>query len=371
MENNSGGISLLIVEDEKIIRNGLVRHLPWKELGIAEIRAVQNAAEAFAVFSEFRPEIVLSDIQMPGINGVDMCRRLSEGYPGIQIIFLTGYVEKEYLKAAIALNAVSYIEKPIVLPEVKKAVRQAVENLTRERMSRQAVLHQILLKREKAENYPMELSWGQIFLLHLQKEEDVPAAMKLAGSLRISETPDREVRMMDQTDARTVVFLAGVTEGTGTVAAEDIAKKFLCQEKHWQGGWFVASGNPICGLGEAPGAFCEAESAMKCLSYLGWNQWADPSGEQTEYRVDAWGKNLLEKFRQSILNRNVGEAQKQQEEFYAELIRRRVIVGSSVRYMAEEFRRVLEKNTAAGKNFGGGYKREFRYRTCGNPGRTV
>ena len=93
----------MIVEDESIIRNGLVKHIKWESLGINELRVAANTQEALAICESYVPDIVVSDISMPGENGIVLCRKLRQLFPEIEIIFVTGYAVKEYLKAAIDL----------------------------------------------------------------------------------------------------------------------------------------------------------------------------------------------------------------------------------------------------------------------------
>lgn len=82
-------MKLIVVEDEKIIRTGLLKHVPWQRLGVSEVEAAANGEEALAKTENFRPDIVLSDIRMPGMSGVDLCRKLREKFPEIEIIFST------------------------------------------------------------------------------------------------------------------------------------------------------------------------------------------------------------------------------------------------------------------------------------------
>lgn len=119
-------LQLLIVDDESATRNGLLRHIDWKSLGIEMIQTAGSAQEALALCENFRPDIVLSDIRMRGMNGVEMCGVLQERFPDLQIIFISGYSDKEYLKAAIALRAVDYVEKPINAAALRETVARAV-----------------------------------------------------------------------------------------------------------------------------------------------------------------------------------------------------------------------------------------------------
>ena len=119
-------IKLLIVDDERTIRNGLARHMDWEKLGIGMVESAESAQEAFALCERLRPDIVLSDIRMRGMGGVEMCTEIHARYPECQIIFVSGYADKAYLKAAISLGAVDYIEKPVRPELLAAAVRKAI-----------------------------------------------------------------------------------------------------------------------------------------------------------------------------------------------------------------------------------------------------
>lgn len=117
-------MKVLIVEDEKIIRNGLMTHPRWEKWGVDEVREASNADEALNILLSYEADIVCTDIRMPGMNGLQMCRIIKEKYPDIQFIILTGYDEKDYLKQAIEIGVVNYLEKPISILELKKAVEK-------------------------------------------------------------------------------------------------------------------------------------------------------------------------------------------------------------------------------------------------------
>ncbi len=119
-------IKLLIVDDERTIRNGLARHMDWEKLGIGMVESAGSAEEAFAQCEKIRPDILLSDIRMRGMGGVEMCTQIHAQYPECQIIFVSGYADKEYLKAAISLGAVDYIEKPVRPELLAAAVKKAL-----------------------------------------------------------------------------------------------------------------------------------------------------------------------------------------------------------------------------------------------------
>ena len=119
-------MKLLIVEDEKAIREGLLDLLPWEELGIREIRAEDNGERGLAAARSFAPDIVLADIRMPRMSGLAMAERILGLFPKTQIILMSAFAELEYYRAAIRLHAVDYVEKPIDRERLLSAVRTAV-----------------------------------------------------------------------------------------------------------------------------------------------------------------------------------------------------------------------------------------------------
>ncbi|MBP3966562.1 response regulator transcription factor [Paenibacillus lignilyticus] len=119
-------IKLLVVEDETVTRKGLMKHIKWNELGVDVVEEAKDGVEGLEVARRMHPDIVVSDIRMPGMNGIEFTASLREEFPACKIIYMSGYSDKEYLKAAIRIHAVSYVEKPIVIEELQEVIRKAV-----------------------------------------------------------------------------------------------------------------------------------------------------------------------------------------------------------------------------------------------------
>ncbi len=118
-------MKLLIVDDEKITRDGLMHRIDWKALGIDSVACADDGIHGMETALAFQPDILLSDVRMPRMTGIEMAEKLQSMNPQLSIIFMSGYSDKEYLKAAIKLKAVSYVEKPIDTAEISEAVSQA------------------------------------------------------------------------------------------------------------------------------------------------------------------------------------------------------------------------------------------------------
>ncbi|NBD26919.1 helix-turn-helix domain-containing protein [Paenibacillus glycinis] len=120
-------LKLLIVDDEKRTRDGLKMCLPWQSYGIGEIREADDGHTALALALAYKPDIILSDIRMPTVTGIDLARKAQAELPHCKFVFISGYSDKEYLKAAIQLKAIRYIEKPISVKELEECIASLTE----------------------------------------------------------------------------------------------------------------------------------------------------------------------------------------------------------------------------------------------------
>ncbi len=120
-------MKILIADDEQYTREGLIESIAWERLRIDEIMQASNGLEAIQIAKWFHPDIVLTDIRMPKKDGIAFATELMEQNPDSQIIFMSGYMEVEYLKSAIKLSVVDYIEKPMEISVVEAAIEKAVK----------------------------------------------------------------------------------------------------------------------------------------------------------------------------------------------------------------------------------------------------
>lgn len=118
-------MKLLIVDDEELTRTGVISSIDWQSIGIREVLQADDGINGIEVARVHRPDIVLCDVRMPRLDGIAMLEQLEEILPDIVPVFMSGYSDKEYLKAAIKLKAVNYIEKPLNPVEIRDAIVEA------------------------------------------------------------------------------------------------------------------------------------------------------------------------------------------------------------------------------------------------------
>lgn len=102
---------ILIVDDEPIVRQGLLS-FDWVKYGFEAVAACENGRKALEWLQSNRADLVLTDIKMPGIDGVELSRRIQELYPDILVVLLTGYNEFAYAQQAIRTGVFDYLIKP-------------------------------------------------------------------------------------------------------------------------------------------------------------------------------------------------------------------------------------------------------------------
>lgn len=139
-----------IMEDEDIIRKGLAYSVPWLELGCTVVAEARNGIEGIAAIREYHPDIILADINMPVMDGLEMIKETYREYEYAAII-LSGYSTFEYAQRAIRYGVLDYLLKPLDIRELKDVVIKAQKEIGIRRM---------YLEQRKSQD-----EWRQISLL--------------------------------------------------------------------------------------------------------------------------------------------------------------------------------------------------------------
>ena len=133
-ERKNSPMKLLIVDDDRYAREGILSILPLEQLGIQSVMQTHDGRTALEIVRWFCPDVIITDICMPRMNGMEFASAVRSIQPECLIIFITGFAEIDYLKQAIELSAVAFVEKPLEQSELIKAVENAAHKY-QERMS--------------------------------------------------------------------------------------------------------------------------------------------------------------------------------------------------------------------------------------------
>lgn len=131
-------MKLLIADDELIIRTGL-SSLNWKSIGIEEVFLACDGLEAKRILQETQIDVVISDIRMPELDGIELSEYIKEKELDMAVIFLSGLSEFDYALAAIRNGVCEYLLKPIKPAELLETVAAACEKLERKRYEKQVL----------------------------------------------------------------------------------------------------------------------------------------------------------------------------------------------------------------------------------------
>ena len=120
---------VILVDDERLILRGLSTVVPWAELGCEVAGTAHDGVSGLKLIHDLRPDIVMTDIRMPNMDGLTMLAAIRSEFPGIQMSVLTAYRDFEYARKAITLGVCRYLLKPSNLDELQEAVKLMVSRL--------------------------------------------------------------------------------------------------------------------------------------------------------------------------------------------------------------------------------------------------
>lgn len=118
--------SVFLADDERLIREGLAETLPWDSLGLSLVGMAPDGKQALQDIRERKPDIVLTDIRMPYMDGLELIAKIREIQPECRIVILTGYGEFEYAQTAIRFGVSDFLLKPIDISDLCRILRHKI-----------------------------------------------------------------------------------------------------------------------------------------------------------------------------------------------------------------------------------------------------
>ena len=124
--------SILLADDEEEVRKGIIRKIDWENLGFQVVGDAENGEEALEKIEQLKPDVVMTDIRMPYMDGLTLSKRIRQKYPSTKILIFSGYDDFEYAQQAIKLNVTEYILKPVNVEELTEILNRVRDNLDEE-----------------------------------------------------------------------------------------------------------------------------------------------------------------------------------------------------------------------------------------------
>ena len=123
---------IILVDDEEEVRKSIIRKIDWTAVGFAVVGDAENGEDALEKIENLEPDVVLTDIRMPYMDGLTLAERIRQKYPSMKIVIFSGYDDFEYAKQAIKLNVTEYILKPVNVEELTAILKRIKTNLDEE-----------------------------------------------------------------------------------------------------------------------------------------------------------------------------------------------------------------------------------------------
>ena len=129
---------VILVDDERLILEGLSKVVRWADFGCEVVGTARDGREGLALIRQLKPDIVISDIRMPNMDGLTMLAALQSEFPQMQLSVLTAYRDFDYAQRAINLGVCRYLLKPSRMEELHEAIRTMISRLEERDGAREA-----------------------------------------------------------------------------------------------------------------------------------------------------------------------------------------------------------------------------------------
>lgn len=123
---------IMLVDDEEEVRKAIIQKIDWQRLGFVVAGDAENGEEALEKMEQLEPDVVMTDIRMPYMDGLSLTERINQKYPSVKVLIFSGYDDFEYAQQAIKLDVTEYILKPVNVEELTEILTQVHNRLDEE-----------------------------------------------------------------------------------------------------------------------------------------------------------------------------------------------------------------------------------------------
>lgn len=176
-----------IVEDEIVVREGIKNIIPWETEGFEIVGDEGDGELAYAMILKERPDIIITDIKMPFLDGLELSKLVKKALPQVKIIIISGYSDFSYAQQAIDIGVAEYILKPVTASKIMAAVKHAAASIEKERQEQQIFEHyQTIVSQQQIDKrkvFFQALVTGQLTLSQIVEQASDLGMTMVAGAM--------------------------------------------------------------------------------------------------------------------------------------------------------------------------------------------
>lgn len=187
---------ILLVDDEILVRDAIRENIDWKEMDCELVGDCENGQQAAAFVQEHEVDIVLTDICMPYMDGMELSHFLHDNYPDIVIVIFSGFGEFEYAKKAIQYNVSEYMLKPVTAMELRKVIESMKEQVDAKRREKAKLENLTKTSQDYRKNAIVIRSKAVESLVHLTRDVE-QSLRELADMGIVLDSPNYRVAVFD------------------------------------------------------------------------------------------------------------------------------------------------------------------------------
>lgn len=172
---------ILLVDDEEEVRKSIIKKIDWNSTGFQVVGDAENGEDALEKIEALEPDLIITDIRMPYMDGLSLAERIRQKYPSMKIVIFSGYDDFEYAKQAIKLNVTEYILKPVnveemtaILVRIKANLDQEIEQKRNVRLLRENYVKSLPILKEQFLNDLVSRSLDEALTEARLGEYDIP-----------------------------------------------------------------------------------------------------------------------------------------------------------------------------------------------------
>ena len=198
-------IKVAIADDHKLVRQAIIFGLT-ENACISIVLDTDNATELIDNIPKYNPDIVLLDIKMPGMNGIEALKIISDKYPQVKVIMISAFLDEVYIAQCLELGIYGYLSKTMGISEIAKAIKEASEN----RVYLNNLIENRMVKRylmslgKQTQNLLPDFSTEELKILNFLKEEKTTEEISLLMNQSKRSIELKRDRMRGKANSKTI-----------------------------------------------------------------------------------------------------------------------------------------------------------------------